>query len=143
MAAKYFSLFITIFFLAQTFAHHHHTKRPTTPDPEHRILGGIEEISVTQQAVVEYVANALKTLSAKYPGDNHPMIKEIIKATKQLVAGTSYKISVIVGTSDCPKDKELTKDCSLLEDSPVKLCNISVWVQEWIKFEEIKVTCEE
>lgn len=106
-------------------------------------VGAPSEIPVNHPDIIEYVAKAEKKLSAEYPGDNHPRIKETIKATRKVVAGFLYKINVTVGTSDCPKSQELTSGCVLLGDSPVKEYEITVWTKSWENFEEIKITCKE
>lgn len=144
MASKYLPLFIAIFFAAQTFAHHHHNHTDGHDHTDDLIIpGGPSEISVNSPEIVGYVGKAEKGFSAEYPGDNHPKVKEIIKVTKQTVAGSLYKINVTFGTSDCPKSKEFTHSCALLKDTPVKECEIKAWIKSWENFEEIKVTCKE
>ncbi|XP_015120135.1 uncharacterized protein LOC107043250 [Diachasma alloeum] len=108
-----------------------------------QVVGAPNGISVDDQVVKDYVKKGLKKYSAGLQGTNEPMIVDVIGATKQVVAGSLYKIKVKIGESNCPKGTEVLETCLLRENNPVKECLIKVWSKPWENFEEITVTCDE
>lgn len=152
MASKFLFLFVASLFLAQAFAQHENTKSDRNAHQEENeesipgrvdIVGAPVEISVNHLDVQKYVKKAHEKLSAQYHGDYLPIVTGVNKATRQLVAGLAYKINLTIGTSSCRKGEEAMNHCVLIENSPIKACEITAYVRSWENFEKINVTCKE
>lgn len=87
-----------------------------------------------------YAGKALHKISAESDSPNEPLIVEITEASRQVVAGTLYKIKVKLGTSDCPKGTK--NNCQLQAGSEVKECLITVWSRPWIDHDSPEITVE-
>ncbi|XP_011145705.2 uncharacterized protein LOC105186896 [Harpegnathos saltator] len=108
--------------------------------PQVQLVGAPSPISVNDSDVQMYVEKALRKVSHDSDEPNEPIIVEIVKATVQVVAGSLHKITVKMGTSDCPKGTK--NNCQLQAGSEVKDCQISVLSQSWLDKGEPSITVE-
>ncbi|EFN80374.1 Putative cysteine proteinase CG12163 [Harpegnathos saltator] len=108
--------------------------------PQVQLLGAPSPISVNDSGVQMYVEKALRKVSHESNEPNEPIVVEIVKATVQTVAGRLHKITVRMGTSNCPKGP--THNWQLQAGSEMKDCQISVLSQPWLDSGEPSITVE-
>ncbi|XP_066601468.1 uncharacterized protein [Prorops nasuta] len=106
------------------------------------IVGAPNEVSVEDATVKEYVTLGLNKISQVSDAENEPILVQVKKATRQVVAGSLFKIIVDIGTSTCVKGT--TDNCQLKSNSTIKECEISVWSRPWIDkgTPEVTVKCK-
>ncbi|XP_063707481.1 putative cysteine proteinase CG12163 isoform X2 [Culicoides brevitarsis] len=92
------------------------------------LVGGVEQVDESEFGTLEQmVVDALSYASAKDDNKNYNFIK-IKSATKQLVSGVSYQITV------------MTKD----DDQNDIQCTLRIWSQPWKREgNDVKMTCDE
>uniref|UniRef100_A0A914WAL4 Cathepsin F n=1 Tax=Plectus sambesii TaxID=2011161 RepID=A0A914WAL4_9BILA len=69
---------------------------------------------------------------------------KIIKATSQVVAGTMYRLDVVIGESNCAKNKVSHQQfsaakCTVKDGNSAKkqVCHFEIWEKIWEKFEQV------
>ncbi|XP_014488049.1 PREDICTED: uncharacterized protein LOC106751610 [Dinoponera quadriceps] len=106
---------------------------------ERRLVGAPSVIAINDPDIQHYTEKALRKVSQESDSPNEPIIVEIVEATRQVVAGTLYKIKTRMGTSDCLKGTK--GNCQLQAGSEVKDCLITIWSRPWLNDESITVQC--
>ncbi|XP_057320017.1 cystatin-like [Microplitis mediator] len=102
------------------------------------IPGGPQPIPVDSSEVQEYAKKGLTKFSSTYQGTNEPVIAEIISASRKVVSGTLYEISVRFGESNCPKG-QYGETCLLAENGPIKECLITAWSRPWLEEDSLTI----
>lgn len=94
--------------------------------------------------IVELAHNTMTLLDGSSTHSNKYKVLEIISASKQVVSGMKYKISVNIALSDCLKtDKKPAHSCDTLQGSKTEKCDITVWDQPWLpQGRETTINCE-
>ncbi|KAK9703517.1 Cathepsin propeptide inhibitor domain (I29) [Popillia japonica] len=98
-----------------------------------QIPGGISETGVNDPAIVDLAHQSVAFLDRNSGHDNKLKVVEITSASKQVVSGMLYRISVKISLSDCTKsDSKLSRDCNQLQGSRVEKCDVKIWDQPWL-----------
>ena len=99
------------------------------------MVGGWSNVTDTDsssfQKVVHF-ASAKITTDCNSPFRLRPM--KIISAQKQVVQGMNYKMTMVLGATECKSDKNSNadiKECKFLHCGTVKTCNATVWDKPW------------
>ncbi|GFR12400.1 u37-Nephitoxin-Nsp1b_1 [Trichonephila clavata] len=95
------------------------------------LLGGFETVDVNDEEVVAAANHAAEGLSKQFSGKFHHKLAKVLKAKRQVVAGTNYQMDIIVGMTECKKDEvdfaEL-EGCEFQEGvSTYKKCTVLVF----------------
>ncbi|KAI4469040.1 fetuin [Holotrichia oblita] len=106
--------------------------------------GGITDTSVSDPEIVDLAHQSVVLLDRNSGHDNKLKVVEITSASKQVVSGMLYRMSVKISLSDCTKsDSKLSRDCNQLEGSQVEKCDIEVWDRPWrTQAKETTFNCE-
>ncbi|GIY31389.1 u37-Nephitoxin-Nsp1b_1 [Caerostris extrusa] len=95
------------------------------------LLGGFETVDVDDEEVVAAANHAAKGLSKQFAGKFHHRLYKVLKAKRQVVAGTNFQMDIVVGQTTCKKDEvefENTSDCDFKDGiSTYKKCTVLVF----------------
>ncbi|XP_012273766.1 uncharacterized protein LOC105696127 [Orussus abietinus] len=117
-------------------------KQDNTRAKRENAVGAPHGISKDDPEVQRFANLGLVKFSEISESSNEPILVEVLEATRQIVAGSLYKIKVKLGTSNCPKGTK--ENCQLNESAEVKECLVTVWSRPWIDqgIPDIKVDCD-
>ncbi|XP_063233965.1 uncharacterized protein LOC134537443 isoform X2 [Bacillus rossius redtenbacheri] len=101
------------------------------------VVGGSQPASVSDPEIVRVASTALSHLSQSSTGlSNPPCIDTIRSASKQVVAGMLYKITIALrestsgtqtASSSCPPDSS----------SDIRICELQIWEKPWMNFFQV------
>jgi len=69
----------------------------------------------------------------------------IVSGSQQVVAGTLYRLELILGQAGCTTsavtagDFQRIYDCGVASDSTFQRCNVQIWQKPWEHFEQITI----
>ncbi|KAJ8278811.1 hypothetical protein COCON_G00058770 [Conger conger] len=119
---------------------------PVVVASEARCLGCPKEIDVESEELKAPVFYSLMKFNAEDGSSHHFLLRDILFATRQVVAGFKYDIRFELEKSNCSKEdfKELTEDCSPAESGPeYARCNSTIYIAPWRRVEpETHLNCE-
>ncbi|GJQ69211.1 hypothetical protein Trydic_g12129, partial [Trypoxylus dichotomus] len=97
------------------------------------LVGGVSDVSTSDPTVVDLARSSLVLFDGTSNHPNKYKVVEITSATKQVVAGFSYKINVVIAPSDCAKsDSKPAHECNSLQGGKRNSCEISIWDRSWL-----------
>lgn len=107
------------------------------------MVGAPSEVSVNDPEILNLVEATLTQLDAESTLNEKFKTTEIVSATRQLVAGVLYNITVKIVPSDCPKtDPKAREQCGVAKEHEPQLCDIRIWSRPWLpNGKETNVTC--
>ncbi|XP_044731291.1 uncharacterized protein LOC123294240 [Chrysoperla carnea] len=110
--------------------------------------GGVTKLDTSDNDFYELVEDALKKLDELSDEPNSMKIINVKNATKQLVAGMSYKIVAEVGLADLPKANTISPsdrlNAKLLDEPKSRICTFNIWDRPWLKNgKEVSITCDD
>ncbi|XP_046434837.1 uncharacterized protein LOC124186837 [Neodiprion fabricii] len=103
-----------------------------------RNVGSATSISTNDENVKNFTAMGFQKFLETYQGQNEPLLLNVTSATKQIVQGSLYKMTVKIGVSDCPKGTK--NNCQLQAGSEPQTCEISAWSRPWLSTDKLKIT---
>lgn len=135
--------FLAVVFMTQVIAETN-TNSNTNAKSSKRdgCVGCPSDLDSNHEIVKLYIDKAFKKFAGEYPGDQSPMVVNVLHASQQVVAGIKYVIAVNIGPSNCTKSIEPPKNCVVLEGSPINKCTISAHVKSWENYEKVDIDCE-
>ncbi|KAJ8277206.1 hypothetical protein GJAV_G00072570 [Gymnothorax javanicus] len=109
-------------------------------------LGCRENIDVENEDLREPVLYSLAKFNAEGNSSHHFLLRQIVSATRQVVAGLRYDFHIELEKSNCSKEdfKVPTDECHPAEIEPeFANCNSTVYVAPWRREEpEADISCE-
>ncbi|XP_035269900.1 kininogen-1 [Anguilla anguilla] len=109
-------------------------------------LGCPQRIDLESEDLREPVLSSLSKFNAEGGSSHHFLLREMVSATRQVVAGFRYDVQFYLEKSNCSKSdfKELTEECHPAETEPeFAKCNSTVYIAPWRREEpEAHVNCE-
>ncbi|XP_026539612.1 kininogen-1-like [Notechis scutatus] len=113
--------------------------------PVHLCPGCPVAIARDSPELEEPLQNLIESFNANNNGDFHFRIVGIKDATKQVVAGTKYRINFTIQQTNCSKAEveKLSEDCTPAKAGEWFLCHGSVHITLWEPFSKPEVTCSE
>ncbi|XP_055932744.1 cystatin-C-like [Argiope bruennichi] len=95
------------------------------------LLGGYETVDPNDEEVVKAANEAAKVLSKQFSGKFHHKLAKVLKAKRQIVAGTNFQMDIIVGQTFCTKDEYVYENivgCDFqTHQSTFKKCIVTVF----------------
>nr|AHV79431.1 kininogen precursor [Anguilla japonica] len=109
-------------------------------------LGCPQKVDLESEDLREPVSYSLSKFNAEDDSSHHFLLREIVSATRQVVAGFRYDVQFNLEKSNCSKSdfKELTEECHPAETGPeFAKCNSTIYIAPWRREEpEAHVNCE-
>uniref|UniRef100_A0A8R1HVJ9 Cystatin n=1 Tax=Caenorhabditis japonica TaxID=281687 RepID=A0A8R1HVJ9_CAEJA len=126
------SLFITVFIIFATIG-----------NVIGQIVGGLNDVDPAQYEPKAW--QSVPEINTDNVGEYLWIPIEITKAQVQVVAGKKIVLEVLVGDSDCPRDRKLAVSdipeiCHVSNEGDRQLFQVDIWEKPWENFENITVT---
>ncbi|KAJ8418836.1 hypothetical protein AAFF_G00003350 [Aldrovandia affinis] len=111
-----------------------HTVEPVVVAERAPCLGCRETIDIMNEDVKEPLMYSLAKFNAEANKSHHFLLRDVVSATRQVVAGFRYDFKFEMEKSNCSKSdfKEMTEECHPTDTEPeFSNCNSTVYIAPW------------